>query len=183
MIRPGIIFFGFAAVFAASFGAMRLWTMPVIAGAAGGLPMFDLLLDGYTAEYGRSYMGRLEPAGRAAYLGAQRVLDTIMPMALTGALGLGGFLAVVRWSWRLGILLALVPLAYFAFDMLENAQVAAILQRGVVRDTMVENASRFTVLKGVWLQIAIAVAVFAGLVNGLDRLLGKVRRHGLHGRD
>jgi len=143
--------------------AMRVWTVPII--QAGGLPMPDLRMAGYTPDELRAFLASLSPQARAAYLGPQRVLDTLMPVALTAL--------VARWWWWLGAALALVPLVYFAFDMLENAQVAAILRAGGASDTMAETASRFTLAKAEALRAAVAVALVALAARAGEKALGR----------
>jgi CMP/dCMP kinase len=179
MRQTGLLPVVLAAVAVASFLAMRFWTTPAIRAGAGGLDMFDLWMDGYSAEYARMFLARLSPEARALYLGPQRVLDTIMPVALAGLLAATGYRLVVGWSWKLAVAAALLPLVYFSFDMLENAQVAAMLRRGMASDTMAEAASRFTVLKAKSLQAALAVVIFAGVARAIYSAV----RAGLKGQD
>jgi len=169
---PFLAFFG--AVTALCLLAMRLWTQPII--EAGGLPMLDLRMAGYSPDEVRFFIANITEAGRAAYLGPQRVLDTIMPIALTAALGLLIYRMIRRWSWQIGAVLALVPLVYFTFDMLENAQVAAILRARAVSDTMAEAASRFTVAKAEALRAAVALALLALAVRAAELALGRRNR-------
>jgi len=177
MPRSGTYLAVFALVTVAALVAMRLWTQPLI--EAAGLPMFDLRMAGYNPWEVRAFLASLSAEGRAAYLGPQRVLDTIMPMALTTALGLLVYRLVRRWSWIAGVILALVPLPYFAFDMLENAQVAAILRADAVSDTMAEAASRFTVCKAEALRAAVAVILLALAARAGELAFGRGKT--LHG--
>ncbi len=176
MLRSGplLAFFGLTAL--AGLIAMRIWTLPMI--EAAGLPMLDVRMGGYTPDEVRAFLARLGAEGRAAYLGPQRVLDTLMPVALTAALGLLIYRLVARWSWWIGAALALVPLIYFAFDMLENAQVAAILRAPAPSDTMAETASRYTVAKAEALRAAVAVALVALAARAGERALGRDRKKG-----
>ncbi|GGD38217.1 hypothetical protein GCM10011358_22520 [Sinisalibacter lacisalsi] len=176
MLRSGplLAFFGLTAL--AGLIAMRIWTLPMI--EAAGLPMLDVRMGGYTPDEVRAFLASLGAEGRAAYLGPQRVLDTLMPVALTAALGLLIYRLVARWSWWIGAALALVPLVYFAFDMLENAQVAVILRAPAPSDTMAETASRYTVAKAEALRAAVAVALVALAARAGERALGRGRKKG-----
>jgi cytidylate kinase len=156
----------------AAFLAMRFWTIPAIRAGAGGLDMFDLWMDGYSAEYARIFLARLTPEARALYLGPQRVLDTILAVALAGTLAAAGYRLVVGWSWKLAAAMALLPLGYFIFEMMENAQVAALLRRGMVSDTMAEAASGFTIWKARSLQAALAAVIFAGMARAIAAAAG-----------
>lgn len=151
---------------AAAFVSMHFWTMPRIRAGAGGLDIFDLWMNGYPPSYAHLFLDRLSPEARALYLGPQRLLDTIMPIALTGFLAALGYLLTRRWSWWLAIGLTLFPLVYFTFDMLENAQVAAMLRAPSVPDRMAEVASRFTVLKAETLRLAVAAVTFTAVLRG-----------------
>ncbi|SMH52012.1 cytidylate kinase [Maritimibacter sp. HL-12] len=176
MLRSGplLVFFGLTAV--AGLIAMRVWTVPLI--EAGGLPMLDTRMAGYSPAELRAFLASLSPEARAAYLGPQRVLDTLMPVALTAALGLLIYRLAARWAWWLGAVLALVPLVYFAFDMLENAQVAAILRAGGASDTMAEAASGYTVAKAEALRAAVALALIALAARAGEKALGRGGRKG-----
>jgi len=171
MGRPGVQLTLLALVALAAFLAMRLWTGPAIRDGAAGLDLFDLWMDGYSAEYVRLFLARISPEARSLYLGPQRVLDTILPVALAGFLALAGYRLLVGWSWKLAAAMVLLPLVYFTFDMLENAQVAALLRRGTATDTMAEAASRFTVLKAQALRAALAVVIFAGVARGIEAVV------------
>lgn len=155
---------------AIAFAAMRFWTIPAIRDGAGGLDMFDLWMDGYSLDYAQRFLARISPEARALYLGPQRVLDTILPMALAGFLAMAGYRLMLRWSWKLAVAMTVLPMIYFTFDMLENAQVATLLRRGAASDTMVEAASRFTVMKAQTLRAAVAVTTFAALARGVENM-------------
>jgi CMP/dCMP kinase len=171
---PLLVFFGLMAV--AGLISMRVWTVPLI--EAGGLPMLDTRMAGYTPDELRAFLASLSPEARAVYLGPQRVLDTLMPVALTVALGLLIYRLAARWAWWLGAVLALVPLVYFAFDMLENAQVAAILRAGGASDTMAEAASGYTVAKAEALRAAVALALIALAARAGEKALGRGGKKG-----
>lgn len=162
----------------AAFITMRLWTVPAIRGGAGGLDMFDLWMDGYSLEYARLFLARISPEALALYLGPQRVLDTILPAALAGFLAATGYRLLVDWSWKLAIAMVILPLVYFSFDMLENAQVAALLRHGAASERMVEAASRLTALKAQALRAALAVTIFAAVARAIEVAV----RAGIDGR-
>lgn len=176
MLSPGrLLLSAFLVVTVVALATMRLWTMPLIRAGSGGLDMFDLLIDGYTPAYVADYLVALTDDARALYLGPQRLLDTVLPMALTGTLATAGYLMARRWNLVLGLCLGAIPLYYFAFDMLENAQVAAILSHRSVTVEMAETASRFTIAKAQALRFAVAAVVFVGLARGAEAWVGRNR--------
>ena len=167
------------ALLAAAIGALaaqRLWTMPAIYAGAGGLDMFDMLIDGYSRDYAALYLGTLSEPARAIYLGPQRVLDTLLPMALTGTLSVSLYLLARHWGLVLALALGLVPLFYFAFDMLENAQVAVMLARAIADPDLAERASRFTVAKAQALRFAVMVVLVVLAARGLEMSLARRRK-------
>lgn len=173
MLRPGAILILFTAVTVLSFAAMHLWSAPLIRAEAQGLALFDLRMDGYGVAEVREFLARISPEGREMYLGRQRVLDTIFPMALTGTLGLSGFILALRYGWIAALILGLAPLVYFTFDMLENAQVAALLRAGVVSDTMAEAASGYTVAKAASLRSMVALLLLLLAARAGTRAWGR----------
>ncbi len=176
LMRPGFLFALFCGVTLGSYLVMAFWTVPTISAGAGGMPILDTRLGGYSGGEARLFVKALSPAGRATYLGPQRLLDTIMPMSLTGTLALAGFLLTRRWSRFLAVALAAVPLAYFTFDMLENAQVAVLLRAGSFSDRVAEAASHWTVLKAQALRFSLAVILLPLAGQALDAALGRQGR-------
>lgn len=73
----------------------------------------------------------------------------------------------------LGIAPALEPLVYFAFDMLENAQIAALLRAGSFSDRVAEQASRWTMLKAQALRFSLAVILLPLARQAFGRVLGR----------
>lgn len=117
-----------AALMLAGIAAILLWSAPRI--EAGGLEPFDTRTGGYTHADAVAFLAALTDTGRAAYLGPQRLADTVFPIGLLGVLAFGILIAFRRWSMPLAAVAALVPLGFFAFDMLENAAVAGLLRSG-----------------------------------------------------
>lgn len=140
---------------------MHFWTLPALRAATGGLELFDLLLSGYTHDYVALYVTRLGDEARALYLGTHRLIDTGFAAALTAAVAVSGYQLARRWGFGVALVLAAVPLVYFAFDMLENAQVAAILARGAATEAMSAAASWYTQAKAWALWGAITLMMFA----------------------
>lgn len=181
MIRPGAILGAAVALFVLSFAALYLWAAPVVRAGAAGYEIPDVLLEGYPIAYVRGFVEGLNPEARAAFLGPYRWLDSLLQVSLTLALALATYLTARRWSVVAATVLALVPLGYFAADVLENAQLAAMVRLGSATDAMARAASGYTVLKGQALRVAVAVPVFLGTLWAIDVLLMKGRRDGLHG--
>lgn len=176
MRRSDALLIVLASMATATLFTMRLWTIPAIREGAGGLDIFDLWVDGYSADYVRIFLARLSPEATALYLGPQRLLDTILPVALAGFLAAAGYRLVVGWNWPVAVAMVLLPMGYFTFDMLENAQVAAMLRRGFASDTMSEAASRYTVLKAQFLRAAVAAVIFAAIVRAMTSAMETFRK-------
>lgn len=150
--------------------AIFLWSAPRI--DAGGLAPFDTRSAGYGYDDAVAFLAALSPEGRAAYLGPQRLADTVFPIGLLGTLALGTLLALRGWSLRLALALTLIPLGYFVFDMLENAAVAGMLRAGAegIAPEDVAWASLCTRWKFALVNTALLVLGLAWLARGVDRL-------------
>ncbi len=153
--------------------AIVFWTGPKV--AAGGLEPFDPRTQGYSFDEAVAILTAQTPEGRAAYLGPQRIADTVFPIGLLGVLALGTFAAFRRWSVGFAAIVALVPLGYFVFDMLENAAVAGLLRAGPgeVTPEAVAWASSATIWKFRLVNAALALFAFGWLARGVARGLGR----------
>jgi hypothetical protein len=162
-----------AALMLAGFAAIVFWSAPRI--EAGGLEPFDPRTGGYGHAEAVAFLTALTPEGRAAYLGAQRLADTIFPIGFVGVLALGIVLAYRRWSLPLALAASLVPLAYFVFDMLENAAVAGLLRSApeAVTPEAVAWASACTVSKFRLVTAALALLALGWGLRGLALLRGR----------
>ncbi|WP_424984479.1 hypothetical protein [Microbulbifer sp. S227A] len=147
MGRAWVVLAALAALAVLCLLLMSIWTKPAITEGANGAPMFDLRRDGYDYETARTYVTGLDEPARRLYLGAQRVLDTLFPLALAGGLAFAIYLALRRNFGRWAIAGTLLPAACFYVDMLENAAVARMLKAPLLTPEQVELASTFTVLK------------------------------------
>jgi hypothetical protein len=143
------------------------WSAPRI--EAGGLAPFDSRTGGYSYGEAVAFLSALTAEGRAAYLGPQRVADTIFPIGFVGVLALGTVLALRRWSVILAAVAALVPLGYFVFDMLENAAVAGLLRGGVegLTPEAVARASALTLWKFRFVDVALVLLALAWAARGV----------------
>ena len=123
-----------------------------------GLDPFDSRFLGYSAEDARSYIAALARAGGTdTYLGVFRTLDTVFPLALTITFLGTLWLNTASLGLPLRMLLLFCPLLYLVADLLENAQVAAMLIAGPEGSaTFVEKASRMTQIK--WFGVAVSLA-------------------------
>ncbi|PIE08061.1 MAG: hypothetical protein CSA74_04345 [Rhodobacterales bacterium] len=139
---------------------MRLWTIPALRAATGGLDVFDVLIQGYSPDYVALYLDVLPDAARDLQLGAHRALDTLFVAGFTATLSVASYLLARRWNLVLALSLGVIPLFYFAFEMLENAQVAVILTHPGPHPAMAAAASRFTVLKAQALVFALSAVLF-----------------------
>ena len=178
-MTPGrLLFLILLATAVGSLAAMRLWTIPALKQATGGLDVFDVLISGYSRDYVALYTDVLGDDARALYLGAHRALDTLFAVALTGTLAVGSYLLAERWSLVLALALGLIPLFYFAFEMLENAQVAAILSHRAATAEMAQAASRFTVSKAQALRFAITALLFVVSARAFEAAFGPREKTG-----
>lgn len=132
-----------AGLTAVLYGALAWLWLTALLPEAGGLMPFDARLTGYTPAEARAFLGALTAEGRGAYLGPVRGLDTVFPIALAALLA-WPLLARTRGAWRA---LALLPLAYLAADLVENARVAALLLAEAPSPAAIGAASRATVTK------------------------------------
>jgi len=151
---------------------MLLGTMPQVVAGSGGIDPFDPRQQGYDFDEAVAYLSALTDPARAAYLGPQRIADTLYPVGFTGAVMLGTYLALRVWT-RVGAAVAgLVALIYLVFDMRENAAVAGLLRTDLelVTPEQVAHASSMTVLKFQFVNAALiilAVAIVARLARFL----------------
>lgn len=154
--------------------AILLWTGPMI--EAGGLEPFDTRTRGYSHADAVAFLSALTETGRAAYLGPQRIADTVFPIGFASALALGIFLGVRVWTRAGAAVLALVPLVYLAFDMLENAAVAAMLRAGATGVTPAQVAQASAL--GQWKFTFVNLSLVLAGVSLAARLLFRFRRRG-----
>lgn len=156
------------------FAMMLFGTGPMI--EAGGLAPFDTRSFGYSLEDARAFLSALTPEARATYLGPQRIADTLFPIGLLGTLALGALLALRSvlpgrvWS-RAAFLATLPAIAYFIFDMLENAAVAGLLSTPpeALSAATVTHASMLTLWKFRFVWAAIAIFLAALLASLIKR--------------
>lgn len=116
---------------------------------SGGLPVFDLRMNGYTLEEAKAFLSVLTPEAKAIYLGPVAWLDTVLPALLAATLYVA-LLGLLRpWLGNGARVVALVPLIPTVLDWLENAAAARMVEAGAdgVTAEMVAVASRWTVLK------------------------------------
>lgn len=172
-MTPGrLLFLLLLALTVGTLAALRTWTIPELKAATGGLDVFDVLISGYSLDYVALYNDVLGEEARALYLGPHRALDSLFAVALTGTIAVAAYLLAERWSLVLALALGLIPLFYFAFEMLENAQVAAILYHRTATVEMAEAASRFTVSKAQALRFAITAVLFVVSARAFEAAFG-----------
>ena len=155
------------ALMLAGVALMLVWSTPRI--EAGGLAPFDVRAGGDGADDARAFLAALTPAGRAVYLGPQRVFDTMFPAGLAGVMALA-----IRWGLEplprpVARAALLVPLAYLVLDLAENAAVAGLLRAGpdTLGETAVARASAFTVWKFRLVNAALGLTALALAVGAV----------------
>jgi hypothetical protein len=150
------------------------WSVPRI--EASGIEPFDVRTGGYSYDEAADFLIALTDAGRAAYLGPQRLADTLFPLGFFGVLASATYLALyVRGRIWAGLTIV-VPGVYLVFDLLENAAVAGLLRAGAdgITPEMVERASSFTQWKFLFVNAALFLLAAVVLVRAAVRLRGRI---------
>lgn len=163
-MRPALAFYwAVASATVAVFGAMTLWAAPRISDGAGGRLLFDERFS-YTHAEAAAFVGALTDEARALYMIELRLLDTLFPILLAISLA-GGILLLTR-GWAAAARAAAVAPAILgaAFDLTENAAVAAMLRAGEAGLTqeMVVEASFWTSVK--WIADLSAAAILVAIL-------------------
>lgn len=165
-----LMLFGMALIF--------LGSWPVIEAGAGGLAAPETRSGGYSEADLAAYVAALTSEARDAYLGPQRIADTLFPLGLLGTLALGTFLALRRFSAAVAALASLPAFVYFVFDMIENSSFANVLRFGVTPE-LAARADHATRMKFVFIDIALAVLALALVLRLVARLrAGRRQEHG-----
>ena len=156
------------ALTAALYAVMAAWSLPWIAGQAGGLRPFDMRPTGYDLDDARAFVAALSVEGREFYAGVQHWLDLIYPplLALTCVLGYA-LIFPVRWVG----LLAGVAVLGMAADWTENWMVARMLAAPAPADLdagLVARAQAATLVKSAANTLCFLALAVAG-VRGLGR--------------
>ncbi|MBV7378553.1 hypothetical protein [Maritimibacter dapengensis] len=151
----------------AGLAAILIWTGPIV--EEGGTEIFDTRTSGYDLATARAILESLTDRAREMYLGPQRVADTAFPVGLLGTLAFGTIIAARRWSVKIGYALAVFPIAYFAFDMLENAGVATMIRMGAdgITEMLVDRVSGFTIWKFRFVNAALVIFLLIWTLRGI----------------
>jgi hypothetical protein len=104
---------------------MVFWSLPFIAGQAGGQVPFDLRPGGYSGDEARAFLTALSAEGRAFYQGTQHWLDLVYPPLMAVSLGWAA-LSLMRRRWA--IVVTLMAAGAAVSDWAENAAVAVLLR-------------------------------------------------------
>ena len=146
---PRVLFWGLFSLTIATYATMLWWSLPTVAGAAGGLVPFDMRPGGYSFAEAQEFLSALTPEGANFYVKSQQKLDLAYPalLALTLFFAIAAKLPrrIGAWRW----LVAGIALPVAAFDYLENHSVAQMVDAGPTGITMhlVATASQWTVSK------------------------------------
>ena len=165
MTRNQIAFWLLFAVTMAVYATILLWSLPIVAAAAGGQVPFDMRPGGYSFAEARAFLIALSEEGRDFYVTVQHRLDLAYP-ALIAATLFFAIAALVPARARPGRWWVAAPaLVIAAFDYAENSAVAAMLAAGPagLSPDLVAQASRWTVWKST-LTAAVMTAVLVLLV-------------------
>jgi hypothetical protein len=175
MTRGRAAYIGLFALCLAVYLAIVLWSLPFIAGAAGGLTPFDLRPTGYGFADAKAFLTALSPEGLARYAGAQRLLDLLYPPLLALVLAIPLWLFSARLPGAVRLALVALTVLGMLFDLLENYRVAGMLAAGPDRVTadMVAAASRATVIKSAATGAAMVVLLGLLVWRGVQRWRGR----------
>ena len=149
-----LIFWALFAVMTGVYLTMVFWSLPIIVDAGHGRLPFDLHPAGYHFDFAVFFLEELSEEGRLFYLNVQQMLDSAYPALF-------------------GVVMTM------AFDYLENAAVAVLLQagpRGHFTPEMVATASMWTQAKSVAVTLALLMLI-AGLVMAFVARRKRRRNH------
>mgnify|MGYP000114921762 CR=1 FL=1 len=149
-----------------SFATMLLWTVPIIQAGSDGAPLLDFQSKDTPVTDVQSYLIGMHQVARSAYLGPQRLLDTVFPVSLALALSLAIVLSLKPRIGRLSYVAAVVPLLYLYVDLLENATVAGLLRAADPLPQSIQSVQVYTELKFLLL-LAAGLILLLGLISRL----------------
>lgn len=166
-MRNYFAFAGRGGVLAATFIGTLLFLFLVFPNIPIEGELFDMKAGGYTHGEALAEMDVYGADGRVTYAWASAVLDTLFPITyVTFFAGLIYRFRLTEGTW----MLAYIPVLAGAWDLLENAQIIAMLLRyPEVGVAQVAWASTFTIVKGYLgsvYQILGAGLLLAALVRG-----------------
>lgn len=132
---------------------------------AGQKPL-DLRVFGYSYDQAMSLVAAL-PMGAAERIVTEvRLIDTCFPVLFGLAMAGWGWLASTGRGLGVRAAAILVPFAYTATDLYENALVATILSRAIPTEAMVQAASTATMVK--FALVALAGLLLFWLASGKE---------------
>lgn len=124
---------------------------------------FDERMMGYRHDEAVDYIYSLTPSGLEYYLGTFMSLDRFFLLMVALTLGISGWRLLPVRPLLLKVSMVLIAAGYAVFDYMENAAVYKMLTFGGGAEnlpvSLVEAASRFTVLKFFFLDAALTVLV------------------------
>ena len=167
-MRSYFEFAGRTRTLAVTFAATAAFLVVVFPNLPIGGEMLDMK-PGYSHKEAMASMAEYGPDGRATYVWASAVLDTLLPIFyVTFFAGLIYRFRLTEGTW----ILAFIPVVGGLGDLAENAQIIAmLLQYPDVGATQVAWASAFTLVKGWIIPIC--------LILGLGLLLVALLRRGM----
>ena len=139
------------------FVVMTFWYVPklTVVTTDAVLRPFDLRAFGYTPQDAKRYLSALTPDMIAMYKDQMLALDRVFPILYSSAwIGALAWIGNGGWRW----VFSAAILAGAGFDYLENAAFTQMLmtEPGKLADSVVIDASRWTVLKFVSFSICIS---------------------------
>jgi hypothetical protein len=160
-----MLFWVLVVVAAALYGAMMVFTAPVLIEEAGGLKPFDFRPFGYSLDEAETYLGAISEEGVSTYLGLQHQLDLAYPLVLAAMfiVGFRRFLGPVS-----ALVLTVIAVAGAVADYSENALVSTMLTEAATPD-QIALASTATQIKSASATICFTVL----LVIAVRAVLGR----------
>ena len=171
---PRVLFWGLFSLTIATYATMLWWSLPTVAGAAGGLVPFDMRPGGYSFAEAQEFLSALTPEGANFYVKSQQKLDLAYPalLALTLFFAIAAKLPrrIGAWRW----LVAGIALPVAVFDYLENHSVAQMVDAGPTGITMhlVATASQWTVSKAGASTLAMTLLLILLLWRAMTTFVG-----------
>ena len=124
---------------------MDIYSLPMIAKAAGGIPAFDLQTFGYSYETATQFLNNLSQSGRNLFLHFQLPLDFAFAFVYTFL-----FLTLFIRLHPVGSKLCFIPLILFVLDIIENSLSVVLLKADNISTGLVKLASTVTFSKNLF---------------------------------
>ncbi len=157
------------------FMMMQHYTMPIIAGEAGGMSILDAQPLGYSYDYVVHFLEQLSPRGYTYYQWIQLPLDVLYPM-MNFILSITTLGILKGWGekvdMRIASLWMTLPFIGMLSDYMENVIIALMLaDREHVVLWLVRLCSSLTIIKSSAVMLFYGVCLIFGVRIGIIKML------------